>query len=283
MHVRPKTNSMTLTPYSIMKTSDRTGKRFQKGDRNRTPKLATSLLGAIALAVISTSSAHGQATFTNGTFSTDAVLTLAGPSTSELYGVAFDSSSNVTTGNGYTFLEDPAEGGTVPVSYGNGASSNFGNIFMGKAGATTGDTNFNTVLGTAQVPSNGSLILGGLTAGATYDVLFLDDDNRGGITGNRTFSVTDGASSSASQQFEFDAENAAGGTPGVPNVGGYILEQFTASGTTEDITLNQANGNQLNAILVTTATVPEPAVWSMLLVGGVLALAFRKSLSARVG
>jgi len=271
---------MTLTPYSIMKTSDRTGKRFQKGNHNRTPKLATSLLGAIALAVISTSSAHGQATFTNGTFSTDAVLTLAGPSTSELYGVDFGSSSNVTTGNGYTFLEDPFDGGTVPVSYGNGGSGQFGNIFMGSA--TTGDTNFNTVLGTSEVPGNGSLILGGLTSGATYDVLFLDDDNRSGITGNRTFSVTDGLSSSASQQFEFDAEDAAGGTPGVPNVGGYVLEQFTASGTTEDITLNQANGNQLNAILVTQA-VPEPAVWSMLLVGGVLALAFRKSLSARVG
>jgi hypothetical protein len=276
MHVRPKTNSMTLTPYSIMKTSDRTGKRFQKGNRNRTPKLATSLLGAIALAVISTSSAHGQATFTSGTFSTDAVLTLAGPSTSELYGVAFASGSNVTTGNDYSFLKDPVNGGTVPVSYGTGINAQTPG-FMGSA--TTGDANFDTVLNKGETPGNGSLVLGGLTLGTTYDVLFLDDDNRSGIGGNRTFSVTDGLSSSASQQFQFTAQNGSG----TPNIGGYILEQFTASGTTEDLTLNQGNGSQLDAILVTTATVPEPAVWSMLLVGGVLALAFRKSLSARVG
>jgi len=46
-------------------------------------------------------------------FSTDAVLTWQALD-SELYGVDFGSSSNVTTGNGYTFLEDPFDGGTVP-------------------------------------------------------------------------------------------------------------------------------------------------------------------------
>jgi hypothetical protein len=225
------------------------------------PTLASLLIG---VATITTVNAQ---VFTSGTFSTDSVLTLAGSPADELYGVAFGNSihSTTDTSNGYSFFEDPGLGGTAPVTYDPGhvaAASGF----MGTA--TTGDANFNAVLNGAEVPAGGTLTLNGLSSDTTYNLLLMDDDNRTGITGNRTFSITANSLTSPTQQYEFDSQDASGS----PNIGGYIMDTFTtgAGQTSETVVVNNGDGNQLNAILLetdNTAEVPEPSSSSLILMG----------------
>jgi hypothetical protein len=223
---------------------------------------AAILVAGTVLAIPLSASAQ---TFQTGTFSTDSVLTLAGTPSNEVYAVAFGANglsggATVTTGNGYVFSADPGNGGPANVSYGNAQAG-------GASGTGTplaaGDANFATALNGFDVPGNGALVLKGLTVGLTYNLLLLDDDNRSGITGNRSFSATDGSVTSASSQFEFDSEAGSGN----PNFGGYILETFTAASTSEDLTINQPNGNQLNALVLENAPVaiPEPSSFALLL------------------
>lgn len=195
-------------------------------------------------------------TFTSGTFTSDSVLNLAGPSADELYGVSFGNASAETTANGYTFSADPGLGGPANTSlYGGQTDVNF------LDGATTGDAGFNAVLNDADVPgpSPSSLTLDNLTIGLTYNVLYLDTDDRTGVSANRSFSITDGSVTSPSQLYSDPAGAAA------TIDGGYILETFTATATSETIADNQPNGAQLNGILV--EAVPEPSPLAMLATG----------------
>jgi hypothetical protein len=230
-------------------------------------KLLPSTLAVLLIGVATITTVNAQ-TFTNGLFSTDSVLTLAGTTGDEVYGVDFGSSTaSLTTSNGYVFEADPRDGGTLPVTYGTGNGSN-GGFF---APTTTGDANFDAVLNSVQLGGNNStLVLGGLTAGTAYNLLVLDADQRTGFAAGsvHTVGITDNGVTSAAQTF------LSAGTGGsnllAPNVGGYVLESFTATGTSETLTIDQANGGQLNGILLETAAVPEPSSISM--VGMAMAL-----------
>lgn len=252
-------------------------------------KLLPAPLAVVLVGVATITTVNAQI-LANGTFSNDSVLTLAGTPSNEVYGVAFganglSNSSSVTTSNGYVFSADPVNGGPANVSYDGGRNAQAGGASGSGTPLATGDPNLATALNGFEVPANGpnALVLNGLTAGLTYNLLVLDDDNRGPtITGNRTFTLTDSNGSapvSATQQFEFDSENAAGGTPGNPNFGGFIEDTFTATGTSYTVDITQGNGGQLNGLLLETvpSAVPEPSSYTLILLGlGLMALVYQR-------
>jgi hypothetical protein len=214
-------------------------------------KIITLLItGAIAATICVSAQ-----TFTSGTFTSDSVLNLAGSSADELYGVSLGNGSAETTANGYIFGADPILGGPANISnYGGPTDANF------LGGASTGDNGFNAVLNDADVPgpTPSSLTLDNLTIGMTYNVLYLDTDNRSGI-GNRSFSITDDSVTSPDQLYS----DPGAASPTID--GGYILETFTATAISETIEDNQPNGAQLNGLLV--EAVPEPLPIAMITTG----------------
>jgi hypothetical protein len=229
-------------------------------------KLIPTSLAFLVAAFATTGITHAQI-LTTGLFSTDSVLTLAGTPTNEVYAVAFGSSTaSVTTGNGYVFLEDPVRGGIAPVTFGT-TSGTLESAFFPAASGTTGDLNFDAVLNTNRLANSGTLVLGGLTAGTTYNLLLLEADTRSGFNPGsvHSFSVTDKGVTSATQQFLSTAANGSNAL--APNLGGYIMDTFTATNVSETLTVNQPNGNQLTSILLETAAVPEPSSYALVLMG----------------
>jgi hypothetical protein len=172
-----------------------------------------------------------------GTFTSDAVLSLAGAASNEVYGVDFGGSGLLTTTNGYTF-DDYATTGNITLA---GNLSTYNSYLSG--GGTTGDSNFDTILnngiyGGADITAT----LNNLTIGQRYNVLAVAADTRTG--GSTTqFAVTDDLTISPLQTLSFP-----GGTPAI---GGYIEGTFTASATNEIFTI--FGEVQYNGILVETA------------------------------
>src|SRR6185312_14782471 len=194
-------------------------------------------------------SVHAQ-TYVTGTFTDNTFMTLAGPASAEVYGVNFAGAAQ-TTLNGFSFAADPNNGGLAPVVYAGGANAQVPSpTFLG-GGGTTGDSALDAILGAGEVPGpNPSvLVLSGLTPGTTYNLLVFNSDTRNGINQDRAFSITHNSLQSPSQVFAF--------FQGTGGMGGYIMDTFTAAGTSESINVNQPNGGQLNGMLLTTA-VPEP-------------------------
>jgi hypothetical protein len=218
-------------------------------------------LGGVSLFTLSVTQA--QITWvSNGTFTSDSVLTLAGTTANEVYGVDFGGSGTQTTANGYTFAD-----------YGNGnmsiAGGGYGlyNNYLGGGGATS-DTGFNNILNYGLYGSSANTgTLNNLTVGQTYYVLAILADTRGAPTAGAEFYATDGISDSPDQQEAF--------TGGSPALGGYSLGTFVATATAQAYSLvtqtTQGNfGNsQYNAILL--ETVPEPTTLA-LMGGGALTL-----------
>jgi hypothetical protein len=216
-------------------------------------------------AVLNVAASMYAQSYVTGTITDNSFLTLAGPSSAEVYGVNFAGPAQ-TTLNGYFFAADPNNGGLAPVSYAGGANAQVpAPTFLG-GGGTTGDASLNAILGSGEVPGpNPSvLILNGLIPGTTYNLLVFNADTRNGINQDRAFSITHNSLQSPSQVYAF--------TGGVGGMGGYILDTFTASGISESINVNQPNGAQLNGILL--VQVPEPGALAMLSCGFAL-LAFR--------
>ncbi len=203
-------------------------------------------------------SVHAQS-YQNGIITDNTFLTLAGPASSEVYGVNFAGSAQ-TTLNGYFFAADPNNGGTAPVTYaGGGADAQVPSpTFLG-GGGTSGDSSLDAILGSGEVPgpSPSVLVLNGLVPGTTYKLLVFDADTRNGINQDRAFSITHNSLQSPSQVYAY--------FQGTGGMGGYILDTFTALGSSESININQPNGAQLNGILL--AQVPEPGVFGMFLSG----------------
>jgi len=186
--------------------------------------------------LLATASVHAQATtaFSTGAFADNTVLALAGTAAQEVYGVNFADNTARTTANGYAF--DNAA--TANVSYDIPGSYP---TFLG-GGGTTGDATFDTILNKGSVGTGtGTLVLRNLSPGGIYKVLFLLADTRSTL-GGRTFSVTAGSITSATQVYAF--------TGGTPSLGGYVLGSFTATGATQTFVINNSYGHQLNAILV---------------------------------
>jgi len=177
-----------------------------------------------------------------GEFSDDTVLSVAGASSNEVYGVDFGGSGAQTTTNGYTF-NDYATSGNMSLS---GGLSSYDNYLGG--GGTTGDNGFDSILNYGIYGGNniyGTLL--NLTIGQRYNVLAVEADTRGS-TGIQ-FSFTDELAESPAQTFTFP-----GGTPAI---GGYCLGTFTATGTNQLFTM--ASGHiQYNGILV--VKVPASAI-----------------------
>ena len=219
----------------------------------------------ITLAVLAAAgSVHAQS-YVTGIFNDNTFLTLAGPASSEVYGVNFAGTAQ-TTANGYTFAADPNNGGLPPVTYAGGQNARVGApTFLG-GGGTTGDSALDAIIGSGEVPgpSPSTLVLNGLVPGTTYNLLVFNSDTRSGINQDRAISITQNGLQSPSQVYAFN-----GGSGGM---GGYILDTFTASGNSVSINNNQPNGAQLNGILL--VQVPEPGTYAMLFSGFAL-LAFR--------
>ncbi len=191
-----------------------------------------------------------------GTFTSDSVLSLAGAVSNEVYGVDFGGSGAQTTANGYKF-SDYATSGNMSIA--GGGFGLFGGYLTG--GATTGDSALDTLLTSGLYGSTANVgTLNNLTVGQTYTVLALLDDTRGGAAGGSTFTVSDGLTTSPSQQYAF--------ANGSPSVGGYILGTFTATATTQSYTienLSAVDNSQYNAILLEkgSGTIIAPATNSL--------------------
>ncbi len=196
-----------------------------------------SASGTFSTTLTGNSWQSSAATFSSGTFTTDAVLSLIGADPEELYGVTLGDTSAQWTANGYSFGPYPS----AHITYG-GSGAYAVSGFLG-GGGTSGDASFNTILNNAELGiNNGVITLQQLTSGATYSVMFLEADTRSGV-GSRTFQMTTTGASSPNQSYAFQ-----GGTPAL---GGYIMCTFTASGSTQTFTNTAAGyGYQLNAVLV---------------------------------
>jgi hypothetical protein len=212
-------------------------------------------------------SVHAQS-YVTGIFTDNTFLTLAGPASSEVYGVNFAGGAQ-TTANGYSFVADPLGSGTGPIVYAGGANAQVGApTFLG-GGGTTGDAALDAIIGSGEVPgpSPSILVLQGLIPGTTYNLLVFNSDTRSGINQDRSISITQNGVQSPSQVYAFNG--------GVGGMGGYILDTFTASGNSISINNNQPNGAQINGLLLTQ--VPEPGMFALISSGlALLACRMRK-------
>ncbi len=190
-------------------------------------------------------------TFKSGVFTNDSVLNLVGPENQELYGVTLGDGKAQTTSNGYEFSSYPS----TNISYGGSGAYSPGSIFLG-GGGTSGDPNFDAVLNNGELGiQNGSLVLSNLTAGATYNLLFLEADTRTAESG-RAFSMEWGGTNSVTSPSQVYAFSS-----GQPSLGGYILATFTATASTQTFTNTALGyGYQLNGILLGIASAYTPAV-----------------------
>jgi len=172
-----------------------------------------------------------------GTFTSDAVLSLAGAASNEVYGVDFGGSGLQTTTNGYTF-DDYATTGNITLA---GNLSTYNAYLSG--GGTTGDSSLDAILNNGIYgESDITATLNNLTIGQRYNVLAVAADTRTG--GSTTqFAVTDDLTISLLQTLSFP-----GGTPAI---GGYIEGTFTAGATNEVFTI--FGEVQYNGILVEKA------------------------------
>ena len=182
-----------------------------------------------------------------GIFTNNSVLSLAGATSNEVYGVDFGG-SGARTVNGYTFA-DYATSGKVAIA-GSGYAL-YGSYLTG--GATTGDTALNSILTHGLYGSTANTAtLKNLTVGQSYTVMALLADTRGAAAGGSVFRITDGMSFSPNQTYAF--------ANGSPAVGGYFIGTFTATATTQSYTVENGNGSafnsQYNAILLLTNTSP---------------------------
>ena len=199
--------------------------------------LAFCIVSAIAIAVVSKACAQAAAAFSTGTFNSDAILSLAGPVSNELYGITW--AATTTTGNGYLFTHY----NSTTLTYGNGGSDG---VFFPSPN-TTGDSGFDTILKSAAdqgVTGSPNFTLNGLTAGIIYNVLILDADDRTSIGGPRSITVSDGLGHSIA------GSNWRDGSGNAVIYGSYILATFTASGATEAFTITGSGGPQVNDVLV---------------------------------
>jgi hypothetical protein len=215
----------------------------------------------------------------SGTFSSNAIELTQ----NVLYAVNVGSGSAVVdSATGVTFGADNEA--NLVESAAHGVSTGSGFLPTG----TTGDTAFNTVLTSADFPSNFTdpivYTLENLTIGQTYTVELLLADTRSGFNGRFfTASQSNGSTPSITQTYGF--------TGGSPAVGGDAFGTFTASATSEAFqVLNQdapppvGDGNadvggQLNALIVVRDT-PEPGSFFLVALAGAIAMLYRRKVRA---
>jgi hypothetical protein len=237
--------------------------------------IITKNLILLSLSLCAIGGAKAQ-TFSNGTFTTNEVLSLAGTTAQEVYGVDVEGSSSSTTSNGYTFVASgPNSAGEADitgiddVSSSNGGGGDFGFI---PTGVSTGDTTFDSILDTGTYTDTPeTYTLNKLVGGDTYSVLIFSADNRGGA-GDTRFSITDGGATSSSQNYFFPGGSGGTSSNGESQAeGGYVIDTFTegAGDTSHDITVG--NNYELEGVLVEnvtpTTTTPEPSTFALLGLG----------------
>ena len=197
-----------------------------------------------------------QLTFTNGTFTSNAIV----PAANEVYAENLGSLTTRVVATGVYFWGE----GYVVNGYNyhfNYTASSHGN---NAAGAFPSDTGFANVMNDADwydtshgtIPSAGAGSLSGLTPGYSYDVLLLNFDDNDADAG-RTFQASDGTHFSAAQQYAFPYLNNNIDT------GGYIEGSFTADFTTQAIDIN-GTVDQLNGLALYVTATPEPGCLALL-------------------
>lgn len=234
-------STLTLTNVQLSAAAS-----YQVEVANATNLATVVYTAASALTVIPGIQWYAAGTY-DGAFSNNTVLTYAGSTANEVYGVDFGGSGAQTTANGYTFADYQATG-NMSIA---GSVGSVGGYLV--AGATTGDGALDAILtdgvygGTANTGS-----LNNLTIGQTYTVMVLLDDTRGSAADGTYFYVTDGVDVSPSQQYAY--------ANGAPAIGGYIMGIFTAVATSQPLSVVNNGGSQYNAILLETGVAPPPPV-----------------------
>lgn len=120
-------------------------------------------------------------------------------------------------------------------------------ISAGYTGASTGDTNLDTVIGTDDEIFGGTLTVNNLTPGQLYTVQLFPVNDTAGVSRQGNFSIpTDPADVSASFSF---GDNI------------YVVGTFVATGTTQVFTPGiGGGGGYLAAVIVRTTTTPSPTI-----------------------
>jgi alpha-L-rhamnosidase len=254
------TNRTTQISYAgSMLTTDQAGYWHVRVWDNSGQPSAWSSPAAWSMGLLLTTNSVPLAQITwvaQGRFTNNSVLSLAGAVSNEVYGVDFGGSAAQTTANGYKFA-DYATSGNMSV-----AGSGFG-LYGGylTGGATTGDAALNSLLTHGLYGSTANTgTLKNLTVGQTYTVLALLADTRGSAAGGTVFTLNDGMADSPSQAYAF--------ANGSPAVGGYIMGTFTATATTQALTIKNisaAANSQYNAVLLekSSGTIIPPSTNSV--------------------
>jgi hypothetical protein len=232
------TSTLTLTNVQLTNAGS-----YQLEAANATNFVTIVYTASAPLTVVPTITWYAPGAY-NYTFTNDSVLALAGSVANEVYGVDFGGSGSLTTANNYSF-NDYAGSGNMSVA---GTVTTFGGY---EGSATTGDNNFDTILNNGINGTSANIgTLNNLTVGQTYTVLVLLDDTRTSGAGGPNFDVTDGITTSPSQQFAFPN--------GAPAIGGYIMGTFTAASTNQPLTVLQDGNAQYIAILLETGIAAPP-------------------------
>ena len=237
-----------------------------------------ALLGAFVLTV----PAKAQI-FTVGTFTDDSILSSIGSSANEVAGANFNAGPTETI-NGYLLTSTSSGGNGDPIDlsgYGAGFSGFLGGNGNGVL-TTTGDSDFDFVVGSgAYSTQTGVITINDLTAG-TYEVLVLSDDDRTDNSGATDVSLEDNSKTSESLYGGFPGGTGNPSSPGAATnqfEGAYLTDTFTVAPGQTSHTLT-FNGAYVNAILV--ESVPEPSTDALLGMGlAVLVVALRRR-SARL-
>jgi hypothetical protein len=222
--------------------------------------------------------ASSTITWSAGTFSNNSVELTQ----DVLYAVDIGSASAVSdTATGVTFGAD--NGSHLTESAAHGVSSGSGFLPSG----TTGDAALNSILQTADFPSNFTdaitYTLDDLTIGAEYTVELLLADTRPGFNGRLfTASQANGGAPSITETYGF--------TNGAPAVGGFAIGTFTADAATQSFQIVNKNappptndgnpdvGGQLNGLILAQA--PEPGSLALMSLGlPLLLLLFRRRIN----
>ena len=164
------------------------------------------------------------------------------------------SAANFTSGS-ISFTPTGVDAGDTPTV----GTLPTGTIYNGLTFVSTGDTNFDAVIGTLAYTKgtptgiqNGTMTFSGLTPGENYKIQFFYNDQRN----DKSLTLGDGLGNSVTI-----ASGATTGSQG-DDYGQHAVGTFTASGTSQQVILQSTAGNiHLNAILLVYAgTAPFPDV-----------------------
>jgi hypothetical protein len=202
------------------------------------PKRWPALLPGLSLALIFLSKAGAETSWACGQFEDNRVLATIGAPSKVIYAVNLGGGA-LTTANGYAFQ---AGSGNPNISFVSTTASGY----LG-GGGTTGDANFDQILGTGAVATsantNGLIQFKNLTNGKYYRIMLLFADTQAASSGGMITVTAWGSSDSVSHTFAYGS--------GTQAMGAYASFDFTPSGGAAFAYIGSASSNrQINAVIV---------------------------------